>query len=334
MASFALASVRLESLTSCRPRVRLIHCLGPPTAYCPLATTHVAIDWHPKGTSVVLVEDHASSPGVLDLRGGVASGFFSVGISSRRRFLQRSGGHGGARWDWRCANSPGGPGRCGKAGRPVIDAVGQIVRRVKAAATRGGLRDQATIAAWLEAGLDRVVVGTQTSGTHGSAGWRKFFRPAGARWPRRPRGDPGRLDVSSVQAMARWPSSTLASSGWGTTPHRHRTRRYARRPEPPGDRGTGRVGANGGDRLGRGGHARRPRAAGRWLPIAGSIVGCALYEGRFSLVEAVARAADPCKRDPAAARITTSLPGIDLSRERLNRIDLRINNLSRGESMP
>ncbi len=50
-----------------------------------------------------------------------------------------------------------------KAGRPVnVEAVGRIVRRVHVPCQLGGgMRDQATIAAWLEAGLDRVIVGTQ-----------------------------------------------------------------------------------------------------------------------------------------------------------------------------
>ena len=50
-----------------------------------------------------------------------------------------------------------------KAGRPVnVEAVAQILRRVQVPCQLGGgLRDEATIAAWLSAGLDRVVVGTQ-----------------------------------------------------------------------------------------------------------------------------------------------------------------------------
>ena len=50
-----------------------------------------------------------------------------------------------------------------KAGRPVnVEAVKQIVDRVGVPCQLGGgLRDEATIAAWLASGLDRVVVGTQ-----------------------------------------------------------------------------------------------------------------------------------------------------------------------------
>ncbi len=50
-----------------------------------------------------------------------------------------------------------------KAGHPVnVEAVRQIVGRVRVPCQLGGgIRDEATIAAWLEAGIERVVVGTQ-----------------------------------------------------------------------------------------------------------------------------------------------------------------------------
>src|SRR5438309_9047808 len=50
-----------------------------------------------------------------------------------------------------------------KAGRPVnVEAVSSILRRVKAPCQLGGgVRDEATIAGWLGAGVERVVVGTQ-----------------------------------------------------------------------------------------------------------------------------------------------------------------------------
>jgi phosphoribosylformimino-5-aminoimidazole carboxamide ribotide isomerase len=50
-----------------------------------------------------------------------------------------------------------------KAGRPVnVEAVRQILATVKVPCQLGGgIRDEATIAAWLEEGLERVVVGTQ-----------------------------------------------------------------------------------------------------------------------------------------------------------------------------
>src|SRR5262249_37067254 len=50
-----------------------------------------------------------------------------------------------------------------KTGRRVnVEAVEQIIDRVRVPCQLGGgIRDEATIAAWLNAGLDRVVVGTQ-----------------------------------------------------------------------------------------------------------------------------------------------------------------------------
>jgi phosphoribosylformimino-5-aminoimidazole carboxamide ribotide isomerase len=50
-----------------------------------------------------------------------------------------------------------------KAGRPVnVEAVQQIIARVGVPCQLGGgIRDEATIAAWLGAGVERVVVGTQ-----------------------------------------------------------------------------------------------------------------------------------------------------------------------------
>jgi phosphoribosylformimino-5-aminoimidazole carboxamide ribotide isomerase len=50
-----------------------------------------------------------------------------------------------------------------KAGRPVnVEAVRRIIDRVGVPCQLGGgIRDEATIAAWLEAGIERVVVGTQ-----------------------------------------------------------------------------------------------------------------------------------------------------------------------------
>jgi phosphoribosylformimino-5-aminoimidazole carboxamide ribotide isomerase len=50
-----------------------------------------------------------------------------------------------------------------KEGRPVnIDAVERIIRQVGVPCQLGGgLRDEATIAAWLSAGVERLVIGTQ-----------------------------------------------------------------------------------------------------------------------------------------------------------------------------
>ena len=71
-----------------------------------------------------------------------------------------------------------------KAGRPVnVEAVRQIVARVGVPCQLGGgIRDEATIAAWLEAGIERVVVGTQACAIRsGSAGWPRPI-PAGCCW--------------------------------------------------------------------------------------------------------------------------------------------------------
>jgi phosphoribosylformimino-5-aminoimidazole carboxamide ribotide isomerase len=50
-----------------------------------------------------------------------------------------------------------------REGRPVnVDAVRQVVARVGVPCQLGGgIRDEATIAAWLQSGIERVVVGTQ-----------------------------------------------------------------------------------------------------------------------------------------------------------------------------
>ena len=108
-----------------------------------------------------------------------------------------------------------------KTGRPVnVEAVKRIVAAVKVPCQLGGgLRDQATIATWLDAGLDRVVVGTQALR---DPDW--FGRMAEAYPGRLILGldaldgrvaTLGWLDVSSVQALTlarqfercRWPAS-------------------------------------------------------------------------------------------------------------------------------
>ena len=159
----------------------------------------------------------------------------------------------------------------------------------------GGVRDEATIAAWLDAGLDRVIVGTQALKDP------TWFRSMASKYPGRlvlgldardgRVATGGWLDVSSVEA------TTLAEQ-FDDLPlaavvlYRHRARRDARRAEPGRDRGARAVRlktpviASGGvgtlEDLGR-------LAA---LPIAACIVGRALYEGRFRLSEARERAGD------------------------------------------
>jgi phosphoribosylformimino-5-aminoimidazole carboxamide ribotide isomerase len=178
-----------------------------------------------------------------------------------------------------------------KAGRPVnIEAVKQIVEQVGVPCQLGGgLRDQATIAAWLSSGLDRVVVGTQALR---DPDW--FARMAEC--------FPGRLllgldardgkvatggwiDVSSIQALTfarQFESLPLAGiiytdierDGMLGGPNLESIATLAGSVKIP-------VIASGGigklldlDHL----------AA---LPVAGCIVGRALYDGRFSLGQAI-----------------------------------------------
>ena len=58
-----------------------------------------------------------------------------------------------------------------KSGRPVnVEAVRLILKQVNVPCQLGGgIRDQDTIATWLDAGLDRVVVGTQLATRTGLA---------------------------------------------------------------------------------------------------------------------------------------------------------------------
>jgi phosphoribosylformimino-5-aminoimidazole carboxamide ribotide isomerase len=181
-----------------------------------------------------------------------------------------------------------------KAGRPVnVEAVSQIVRRVSVPCQLGGgLRDEATIAAWLSAGLDRVVVGTQALR---DPDW--FGRMADL--------FPGRLilgldardgkvatgawvDVSSIQALTfarqfeSLPLSAIiytdiARDGMLEGPNLDSIAALAGSVKTP-------VIASGG--IGELLDLERLAA----LPVSGCIVGRALYEGRFSLSDAIRRA--------------------------------------------
>src|SRR3954464_12351636 len=93
-----------------------------------------------------------------------------------------------------------------KAGRPVnVDSVRAILGRVTVPCQLGGgVRDEATIAAWLDAGVERVIVGTQALKDP------DWFRSVAARYPGRlvlgldardgRVATAGWLDVSSVEA--------------------------------------------------------------------------------------------------------------------------------------
>jgi phosphoribosylformimino-5-aminoimidazole carboxamide ribotide isomerase len=178
-----------------------------------------------------------------------------------------------------------------KEGRPVnVEAVRRILASVRVPCQLGGgIRDEATIAAWLEAGLERVVIGTQALR---DPDW--FGRMA--------RAYPGRLllgldardgrvaaqgwlEVSSVTALALAREfdplplagivyTDIARDGTLEGPNLGALAALARAVRTP-------VLASGG--VGSLEDLQRLAA----LPIAGCIVGRALYEGRFSLREAI-----------------------------------------------
>jgi phosphoribosylformimino-5-aminoimidazole carboxamide ribotide isomerase len=180
-----------------------------------------------------------------------------------------------------------------KTGRPVnITSVQRIMARIRIPCQLGGgVRDQGTIAAWLLAGVDRVIVGTQALRDP------DWFRTMADMYPNRlilgldaragKVAAEGWLETSRVEAAAlarRFDDSPLAAivytdiarDGTLEGPNLDATRELAQSVKAP-------VIASGGvgsledlDLL----------AA---LPIAGCIVGRALYEGRFTLAEAIAR---------------------------------------------
>ena len=179
-----------------------------------------------------------------------------------------------------------------KSGRPVnVGAVRRILERVGVPCQLGGgIRDAATIDRWLRAGLDRVIVGTQalrdpdwfrSMAENYPAGWYWGSMPARARSPRRVGSRPREWTPPRWPNSSRgshWPGSSTRTSR-ATAPSRARTltprAALAERVKTP-------VIASGGV----GCLADLQRLAR--LPIAGCIVGRALYEGMFSLVEAIA----------------------------------------------
>ncbi len=180
-----------------------------------------------------------------------------------------------------------------REGRPVnVDAVRQIAARVGVPCQLGGgIRDEATIAAWLEAGIERVVVGTQAlrdpdwfahmarsyperlllgidarDGMVATEGWLETSSTPALSLAARFEGLPiagiiytdiardGTLEGPNIDAMAAMAEAVrtpiIASGGVGTLDDL--------------------------DRLAR-------------LPLAGCIIGRALYDGRFSLRSALDR---------------------------------------------
>jgi len=180
-----------------------------------------------------------------------------------------------------------------RTGRPVnITSVQRIMARIKIPCQLGGgVRDQATITAWLGAGVDRVIVGTQAlrdpewfrtminanphrlilgldarAGKVAAAGWIETSTIDATSLARR-------FDDSPLAAIV---YTDIARDGTLEGPNLDATRELAESVKVA-------VIASGGvgsledlDHL----------AA---LPIAGCIVGRALYEGRFTLAEAIAR---------------------------------------------
>jgi len=180
-----------------------------------------------------------------------------------------------------------------KAGRPVnVEPVRRIVEQVSVPCQLGGgVRDELTIAAWLAAGLERVIVGTQALR---DPGW---FRAMILEYPGRlvlgldARGGKvatqGWLETSTVDAttlaaqfeglpLAGIIYTDIARDGTLEGPNLEATRTLAESVRTP-------VIASGGV----GCLADLERLAS--LPIAGCIVGRALYEGKFTLAEASGR---------------------------------------------
>jgi phosphoribosylformimino-5-aminoimidazole carboxamide ribotide isomerase len=183
-----------------------------------------------------------------------------------------------------------------KSGRPVnVEAVRAILRRVNVPCQLGGgVRDRETIAAWLDAGVERVIVGTRALK---DPAW---FRAMSQEYPARlvlgldardgRVATAGWLDVSSVEAtdlaeqfddlpLGGVVYTDIACDGMLTGPNLVATEALARRLKTP-------VIASGGV----GSLEDLERLAA--LPVAACIVGRALYDGRFRLSEARERAGD------------------------------------------
>jgi phosphoribosylformimino-5-aminoimidazole carboxamide ribotide isomerase len=177
-----------------------------------------------------------------------------------------------------------------KAGRPVnVEAVRCILDRVQAPCQLGGgIRDTATVETWLDAGVERVIVGTQALKDP------PWFRRLVEDFPERILlgldardgrvATEGWLDVSTVEAgdladqfddlpLAGVVYTDISRDGMLEGPNLASTEALARRLETP-------VIASGG--VGRLEDIAHLAA----LPVAACIVGRALYEERFRLREA------------------------------------------------
>lgn len=181
-----------------------------------------------------------------------------------------------------------------KAGKPVnVEAVRSVIRSVGVPCQLGGgVRDERTIETWLEAGLDRVIVGTQALRDP------EWFRLMAEKHPGRlvlgldardgMVATDGWLETSNVSAavlagryddlpLAAIIYTDIARDGTLEGPNFEATGELCRRVKTP-------VIASGG--VGDLAHVERVAT----LPVAGCIVGRALYEGKFTLKDAVERA--------------------------------------------
>ena len=178
-----------------------------------------------------------------------------------------------------------------KVGRPVnVDSVRAILAAVKVPCQLGGgVRDEATIASWLDAGIERVIVGTQALK---DPAW---FRAMADKYPGKlvlgldakegRVATEGWLDVSSVEAsalakqfddlpLAALVYTDIACDGMVTGPNVEATDALARSLRVP-------VIASGGV----GELVDLERVAK--TSVTACIVGRALYDGRFRLKEAI-----------------------------------------------
>ena len=165
-----------------------------------------------------------------------------------------------------------------KAGRPVnVEAVGGSSRSVGVPCQLGGgVRDEATIAAWLEAGIERVVVGTQALRDPGMVrpDGRGLSRPAapGAGCAGRPGRHRGLARDSRASPRWPWPGSSTPCR-WPASIYTDIARDGTLEgPNLERDRRAGRGRADAGDRLGRGRELEDLERLAE-LPIAGCIVG-------------------------------------------------------------
>ncbi len=187
-----------------------------------------------------------------------------------------------------------------KAGHPVnVDPVRSIVRRVTVPCQLGGgVRDRQTISTWLEAGLERVIVGTQALRDP------DWFCAMVQEFPGRlvlgldaregKVATHGWLETSDVVAgalaeqfdalpLAGVIYTDIARDGTLRGPNLEAISDLAGRLKTPLIASGGVGSLEDLERLAR-------------LPVAGCIVGRALYEGKFTLAEASARALEVSSR--------------------------------------